>query len=185
MLSFHVSLTVIVQENFAVILQKINIDAQIIYETTDKGENNYWIKLPGEDPMKLNYYLDTYLDQTDKQHEIIRQHIVIASRNYHNRFKAFMRDIVMNRNNPMCIKHWDTKTEFQGRGAGNNKYVKRNYVDSILLVWENQQPTYCLLHNLIYKSYFSPPPWCSLGRPTKDGTNIMSKRKWPDQVDKI
>ena len=167
------------QENFAVILQKINIDAQIIYETTDKGENYYWIKLPGEDPMKLDYYLDTYLDQTDRKHEIIRQHIVIASRNYHNRFKAFMRDIVMNKNNPMCIKHWDTKTEFQGRGAGNNKYVKRNYVDSI-----NNLHIACFII-LIYKSFFSPPPWCSLGRPTKDGTNIMSKRKWPDQVDKI
>ena len=111
-------------------------DAKIILETTDGGENLYYVVLPGKEPMMLDDYLETYLDKTDKKHEIIRQHIVIATRNYHNRFQVFMREILMNKNNPMCIKHWSVKTEFQGRGAGerifNNHLMLISLLDSIV-----------------------------------------------------
>ena len=102
----------------------MDIDAKIIYESTDQGENIYWVQLPGMQPMKLEDYIDKHLDKTDKKHEMIRQHIVIASRNYYNRFTAFIREIVMDKNNPMCVKHWAAKAEFQGRGAGKTKNQK-------------------------------------------------------------
>ena len=34
--------------------------------------------------------------------------------------KAFISNIVEDKNNPMHVKHWSTKVEFQGRGAGHN-----------------------------------------------------------------
>ena len=66
----------------------------------------------------MDDYLDNYLDKSDKKHATIRQHICIASYNYYNRFKAFMKHILMDKNNPMCVKFWTVKAEFQGRGAG-------------------------------------------------------------------
>ena len=43
-----------------------------------------------------------------------------AARNYNHRVKAFINEIVLDKNNPMAVKHYSTKVEFQGRGAGHN-----------------------------------------------------------------
>ena len=34
--------------------------------------------------------------------------------------KAFIRDIVTDKRNPMHVAHWSTKVEFKGRGNGHN-----------------------------------------------------------------
>ena len=106
------------QENFASILRKLDID--IIFDfCLVEVKNKYWVKVSSEtEPIELNEYLETYLDKTDRKHATIRQHIIIASRNYYNRFKAFIKNILMDKSNPMCVKYWVAKTEFQGRGAG-------------------------------------------------------------------
>ena len=63
-----------------------------------------------------------YLEQEENQteHEMIRKHIFLATRNYHNRVKSFITNVVMDKNNPMCVEYWTTRVEFQGRGAAHN-----------------------------------------------------------------
>ena len=50
--------------------------------------------------------------------------------------KAFIRNIVTNKNNPMYVEHWTTKVEFHGRGAGHNHgtiWVDMNKMEFIFL----------------------------------------------------
>ena len=50
----------------------------------------------------------------------IRTNVLNATRNYNNRVKAFIKNIVLNKSNPMSVQYYSTKVEFQGRGAGHN-----------------------------------------------------------------
>ena len=102
------------QENFATILRKLKVD--IIYELTESGESLYYVRLDNGEVKLMKDYLDNHLDKSE--HEIIRKNIVTACQNYYNRYKAFIREILLDKNNPMCVKSYTTKTEFQGRGAG-------------------------------------------------------------------
>ena len=42
-----------------------------------------------------------------------------------------MQTIVRNQSNPLCVKHFSTKLEFQGRGAGHNHGVLWLDIDKI------------------------------------------------------
>ena len=68
--------------------------------------------------MELKEYLEKHVDES--QHELIRRNVYIATRNYNNRVKSLIRDIITDKNNPMCVEYWTTKVEFQGRGASHN-----------------------------------------------------------------
>ena len=72
----------------------------------------------GLNPMEMREYLENHVEHS--LHELIRRHVFIATRNYQNRVKALISKIVMDKKNPMCVKYWTTKVEFQGRGAGHN-----------------------------------------------------------------
>ena len=61
-------------------------------------------------------FIEKYVDKSNQ--ELIRRNIFIASRNFNHRVKSFIQDIVRDKNNPMMVKHFSTKVEYQGRGAG-------------------------------------------------------------------
>ena len=108
-------------ENFSCILCKLGI--QIEYDTSfdeDTGNEVHetWVLRDGLERIEMRKYLETHVEQS--LHEIIRRHVFIATRNYQNRVKSFITKIVTDKNNPMCVKYWTTKVEFQGRGAGHN-----------------------------------------------------------------
>ena len=63
-------------------------------------------------------YMKEDLDST--KHKLLRTHVLNATRNYHQRIKAFITKIVTDKSNPMCVEYWTTKVEFQGRGAAHN-----------------------------------------------------------------
>ena len=65
--------------------------------------------------MPLRDYLHEYV--IESQHELIRKHILNSSRNYNHRVKAFINNIVLDKQNPMSVKYYSTKVEFQGKGA--------------------------------------------------------------------
>ena len=106
-------------ENFSCILRKLGIKIEF---TTDKDAvHETWV-LPENLPrMKMQEYLKNHVEHS--LHELIRRHVFIATRNYFNRVKAFISKILTDKNNPMCVKYWTTKVEFQGRGAGHNHGV--------------------------------------------------------------
>ena len=43
----------------------------------------------------------------------------MATRNFHNRVKAFLNKIVLDKTNPMNVKYYTYKVEFQQRGAAH------------------------------------------------------------------
>ena len=75
--------------------------------------NGQWITLEN--------YLKNEIDET--LHEIIRKNIVSATRNYRHRVQTLMTTIIQNSNNPLSVKHFSSKLEFAGRGAGHNHGV--------------------------------------------------------------
>ena len=66
--------------------------------------------------MDLQYFLENECEES--VHEFIRTNVFIATRNFVHRIKAFRTEIMMGKNNPLRIKYWSDKMEFQGRGAG-------------------------------------------------------------------
>ena len=81
------------------------------------GEENMVIAEDNQE-IKLNTYLEDHVNKS--LHEIIRTNIMNATRNYNHRVKAFIKEIIMDKSNPMSVKHFSTKVEFQGRGASHN-----------------------------------------------------------------
>ena len=63
-------------------------------------------------------YMKNGMDES--LHEIMRKNVVIATRNYQQRVAALMHTIVRNPSNPLSVKHFSSKLEFQARGAGHH-----------------------------------------------------------------
>ena len=103
-------------ENFSSILRKLGMT--IVYSTNQDDEETTLVRTKEHGDVELRDYLKNHVDQS--LHEMIRRHVFIATRNYNHRVKAFIRDIVTDKSNPMCVEYWTTKVEFQGRGAGHN-----------------------------------------------------------------
>ena len=103
-------------ENFSSLLRKKGIT--VVYEFDSNGNDETKVQPDGEDPVPLKEYLNNKVDAS--QHELIRRNVLNATRNYNQRVKAFIKDIILAKNNPMAIKYYSTKVEFQGRGAGHN-----------------------------------------------------------------
>ena len=103
-------------ENFTSILRDMNVDIE--YNFQANGEEETIVRLKDGTTCPLKQYLDENVDQS--RHELIRTHVVNASRIYNHRVKAFINEIIMDKSNPMAVKYYSTKVEFQGRGAGHN-----------------------------------------------------------------
>ena len=66
---------------------------------------------------KLKDFLRDDVDDTN--HELIRGNVLTATRYFDHRVKCFLRDIVLHKSNPMSVKFFTYKVEFQARGAGH------------------------------------------------------------------
>ena len=119
-------------ENFSVVLRKLGVSIEYTFNS-DGTEETFVIlvqekekKFDGrnktnkdiQEKKKMEDYIKEDLDSS--LHELLRTHTVNATRNYHQRVKAFIKNIVTDKNNPMCVEYWTTKVEFQGRGAAHN-----------------------------------------------------------------
>ena len=62
--------------------------------------------------------LDQFLkeDMEESKHKLIRGNVVMATRYFHHRVRSFLSKIVMAKSNPMNVRHYTYKVEFQGRG---------------------------------------------------------------------
>ena len=111
-------------ENFSSLLRFLKVTVRYEYDTkegTDKTSIIYRDKNNVEVEVSLKDYLENEVNTS--LHELIRTNVLNATRNYTQRVKAFIKTIVMDKNNPMAIEHYSTKVEFQGRGAGHNHGV--------------------------------------------------------------
>ena len=65
----------------------------------------------------LNKFLEE--DLNESLHEMIRNNVITATRNFQHRVDAFRTDIILGHNNPLKVKHISYRVEFQGRGAAH------------------------------------------------------------------
>ena len=69
--------------------------------------------------MALEEYLTDRRYCDDSRHTLIRKNVNMATRNFDNRVKEFMKHIVMSKENPMNVKLFNYRVEFQARGAAH------------------------------------------------------------------
>ena len=63
--------------------------------------------------------LHDFLREHEDKHEIIKINLLNATLTFNHRVKMFMKNIVMNPQNPMNIKYYSYKVEFAMRGAAH------------------------------------------------------------------
>ena len=92
-------------ENFTALLQ----DQTIRYEY-EGGQDYYFVN---------DMPLEEYLSANESKHEFIKQHLLNATLTFNHRVKMFIKNIVMSKGSPMCVKYYSYKVEFALRGAGH------------------------------------------------------------------
>ena len=104
------------ETNFATILMERGY--QIRFECEQK-EEDFKVKIEAKQQGQEWKSLDQFLkeDVEESLHDLIRGNVVTTSRYCHQRLKAFLSNIVMNKSSPLCVRYYSVKTEFQERGA--------------------------------------------------------------------
>ena len=125
---------------------------------------------------------------SESQHELIRKNVLNSSRNYNHRVKAFINNIVLDKQNPMSVKYYSTKVEFQGRGAGHNHGVLWLDLEKMEYYVENQNGQWCDLDTILSKSFAENNAKTSIKKmlncicknKVEDIENMWSKKKIQD-----
>ena len=92
------------EENFTSVLAD---EYTIVYKVV-KGRERAFIVTNGKEQS-----LDDFLSENLSKHEFIRKNVLTATRNFNYRVKNFIKHIVMNKKNPMCVQYYNYRVEFQ------------------------------------------------------------------------
>ena len=113
--------------------------------TEDEGRITVQVKSKyGNKWLSLKKYME---DAEKSRHEYIRENVLTLTRMFNHRVKAFIREIVLSKKNPMCVHKFTYKTEFQNRGAAHVHgvlWLNMNMIESYYqlksgkLIMENQ-----------------------------------------------
>ena len=79
--------------NFTPVLEKLG--CKLFYEVDKEGRENVTVEaVQGNETVRLPWkkYLEEYVDA--KQHELIRQNVLLATRNFHHRVEVFRREVI-------------------------------------------------------------------------------------------
>ena len=115
-------------ENVVVVLREQGISVRCTIDSDQ--EENYEVYVDEEIGwMPINDYVANKMDET--VHNILRRNVVTATRNYQQRVQALMTNIVKHPSNPLSVKHYASKLEFQARGAGHHHGVLWLDIDRI------------------------------------------------------
>ena len=107
-------------ENVVVVLRERGISVRCTIDSDQ--EETYEVYLDEESGwIPINDYVANKMDET--VHNILRRNVVTATRNYQQRVQALMTNIVKHPSNPLSVKHYASKLEFQARGAGHHHGV--------------------------------------------------------------
>ena len=126
-------------ENFAAILrQKEGITLQYCMEEDASGNpsTKIYVKFTKEGNVivkEMREYLQEEVNET--LHEYIRGNVLLATRYFNHRVKAFMKNIVQGGGNPMNVGNYAYKAEFQDRGAGHvhgTLWVNLNKIETLM-----------------------------------------------------
>ena len=107
-------------ENFAAILLErgYEIDYTQTHTLEDgSSETNIRARLKGQEWKPIKKFIEENLEESI--HELVRGNVLTATRYFEHRVKQFINKVMMGRNNPMHVKYYTYKVEFQDRGAGH------------------------------------------------------------------
>merc|ERR1712110_424315 len=115
---FHVFFTVSCAdykwpENLVSVLREQGCSIRCTVDTDQK--ETYFVQTQEGDWIHLDEYMKTEVNEGI--HEILRRNVVTATRNYQQRFTAVMDKIIRSHFNPLSVKHYASKLEFQARGS--------------------------------------------------------------------
>ena len=89
-------------ENFTTLLREKGW--KIIYDIDGAKETTWVVKMNGNQEAWRKLLRDFLDEDADESfHELLRRNIMTATRNYKNRFDSFIKEIVTDKSNPMCI----------------------------------------------------------------------------------
>ena len=103
--------------NFAPLL--IDMDYKLNY-TIELNEGGHWeIKITGRKGSEdWRDIMDIIKEFDESQHELLRDNVLTSTRYFNHRVKQFISKILLSKDNPMNVKFYSYKVEFQQRGAG-------------------------------------------------------------------
>ena len=107
-------------ENFASILHDKGFD--IKYKVAKDDEDNWDTIVTAKKKNDKEYKpIKQFIEEDVEEslHELIRGNVLTATRYFQQRVKNFMSKVAMGQNNPMHVKNYTYKVEFQDRGAGH------------------------------------------------------------------
>ena len=107
-------------ENFAAILLErgYEIDFSECYAIQDgNSDKHIRARRKGQAWKPIKQFMDEDLDES--LHELVRGNVLTATRYFDHRVKQFINKVVMGKKNPMHVKYYTYKVEFQDRGAGH------------------------------------------------------------------
>ena len=107
-------------ENFAAIL--LERGYEIDYTQTTKLDDgslqiNIRARNKGKEWKPIKQFIEEDLEES--LHELVRGNVLTATRYFDHRVKQFVNKILMGKSNPMHVKYYTYKVEFQERGAGH------------------------------------------------------------------
>ena len=74
-----------------------------------------------DDPSIITINGEPFEDYVKREsiHELVKNNVLMATRCFDQRVKAFIKHIIQGKNSPMCVKYFNYRVEFQLRGAGH------------------------------------------------------------------
>ena len=106
------------EENFAAILLERGFEVRY---SCCKSKEDFKVSIEarqqGTDWKPLMQFIKEDMDESE--HDLIRGNVITATRYYHHRVKAFISNIVLNKSNPLHVRFYTYKVEFQQRGAAH------------------------------------------------------------------
>lgn len=105
------------EENFAYLMHEM--DMKITYDANTETEELVSMVHVGEESVSLEDFLKDQRFFNETRHALIRIHVLPATRNFDNRAKAFLKHVIMAKDNPMNTALFNYRIEIQARGAAH------------------------------------------------------------------
>ena len=96
---------------------------KVIFEPDKHTDEIVTKLLIGEETLTLEEYIKDKRYCNDTKHAQIRKNVFTATRNFNDRAKAFLKHIIMGKDNAMHVKYYNIRSEFQARGAVHWHFV--------------------------------------------------------------
>ena len=107
--------------NFISFMHEMGI--KVMFEPDKHTDEIVTKLLIGEETLTLEEYIKDKRYCNDTKHAQIRKNVFTATRNFNDRAKAFLKHIIMGKDNAMHVKYYNIRSEFQSRGAVHWHFV--------------------------------------------------------------